>query len=66
MDKKRLEILAITDPLTKLYNRYKFDEIFNATLMREHWKTGDSFTVVIADNALYKAKANRRNRVELL
>jgi diguanylate cyclase (GGDEF)-like protein/PAS domain S-box-containing protein len=54
MDKKRLEILATTDPLTKLYNRYKFDEIFNVTLMREHWKTGDSFAVVIADIDYFK------------
>jgi len=48
-DKKRLELLATTDPLTKLYNRYRFDEIFDVTLMREHWKTGDSFALVIAD-----------------
>ncbi len=48
-DKKRLELLATTDSLTKLYNRYKFDEIFNIMLMREHWKTDDSFAIVMAD-----------------
>ena len=48
-DKKRLELLATTDPLTKLYNRYKFDEIFGIMMMREHWKTDDSFAIVMAD-----------------
>jgi len=48
-DKKRLEILATTDPLTKLFNRYKFDEIFNIMLMREHWNADNSFAIVMAD-----------------
>jgi diguanylate cyclase (GGDEF)-like protein/PAS domain S-box-containing protein len=53
-DKKRLELLATTDPLTKLYNRYKFGEIFDITLMREHWKTGNSFAIVMADIDYFK------------
>ncbi len=53
-DKKRLELLATTDPLTKLYNRYKFGQIFDITLMREHWKTGDSFAIVMADIDYFK------------
>ncbi len=48
-DKKRLELLATTDLLTKLSNRYKFDEIFDIMLMREHWKTDDTFAIVMAD-----------------
>lgn len=48
-DKKRLEHLATTDPLTRLYNRYKFNQIFDFMVMREHWKTSDSFAIVIAD-----------------
>lgn len=48
-DKKRLELLATTDPLTKLYNRYKFDKIFHMLSMRSHWKIGESFALVIAD-----------------
>lgn len=48
-DKKRIELLAVTDPLTKLYNRQKFNEVFKEMLMRQHWTESNTFGVVIAD-----------------
>jgi diguanylate cyclase len=48
-DKKRLEILSITDPLTKLHNRNWFNEMYENLFMRRHWSAKNSFAVVIAD-----------------
>lgn len=48
-DKKRIELLSVTDNLTKLFNRQKFDEVFTVMLMRRHWKDGHSFGLVIVD-----------------
>lgn len=48
-DKKRIETLSVTDNLTKLFNRQKFDEVFEMMLLRRHWKEGVSFGVVILD-----------------
>lgn len=48
-DKKRIELLAVTDPLTKLYNRQKFNEVFKEMLMRQHWTQSNTFGVVIVD-----------------
>jgi len=48
-DKKRIELLSITDPLTKLFNRYKFNEVFEKMIMRRHWDERHSFGVVICD-----------------
>lgn len=48
-DKKRIELLSITDPLTKLYNRKKFNDVFEEMLMRRHWREGNSFGLLIVD-----------------
>ena len=48
-DKKRIELLSVTDPLTKLYNRQKFNEVFDELLMRKHWTQGCSFGLLIID-----------------
>lgn len=48
-DKKRIELLSVTDNLTKLFNRQKFDEVFEMMLLRRHWKDGNSFGLVIVD-----------------
>ncbi len=53
-DKKRIERLSITDPLTKLYNRQKFNEVFEMLLMRRHWEHGCSFGFIIADIDYFK------------
>ncbi|HQS67947.1 MAG TPA: diguanylate cyclase [Sulfuricurvum sp.] len=48
-DKKRIELLSITDPLTKLYNRQKFNEVCEQMLMRQHWTQESTFGLLIAD-----------------
>lgn len=48
-DKKRIEHLSITDPLTKLFNRHKFNEVFENMLMRRHWTPKHSFGLIIVD-----------------
>lgn len=48
-DKKRIEHLSVTDHLTKLFNRQKFNEVFEVMLMRRHWRDGHSFGLVIVD-----------------
>jgi diguanylate cyclase (GGDEF)-like protein/PAS domain S-box-containing protein len=53
-DKKRIELLAITDPLTKLFNRNKFNDVFHHMLLREHWTSGNSFALLIADIDYFK------------
>lgn len=53
-DKKRIELLSITDPLTKLFNRHKFNEVFENMLMRRHWSEGNTFGLIIADIDYFK------------
>jgi diguanylate cyclase (GGDEF)-like protein/PAS domain S-box-containing protein len=53
-DKKRIELLSVTDPLTKLFNRQKFNEVFELLLLRRHWKDGRSFGFIIADIDYFK------------
>lgn len=53
-DKKRIELLSITDPLTKLFNRHKFNEVFENMLMRRHWNDGYTFGFIIADIDYFK------------
>jgi diguanylate cyclase (GGDEF)-like protein/PAS domain S-box-containing protein len=48
-DKKRIELLSITDPLTKLFNRHKFNEVFEKMILRRHWDQTHTFGLVIAD-----------------
>lgn len=48
-DKKRIELLSVTDPLTKLYNRKKFNDVCQGMLMRRHWKAGNTFGLIIVD-----------------
>lgn len=48
-DKKRIELLSVTDPLTKLYNRQKFNEVCEEMLMRQHWTPENSFGLIIID-----------------
>lgn len=48
-DKKRIELLSVTDPLTKLYNRNKFNEVFDYMSMRKHWSENNSFALIICD-----------------
>lgn len=48
-DKKRIELLSVTDPLTKLYNRQKFNEVCSEMLMRKHWTPQKSFGLIIID-----------------
>ncbi|MDD5717043.1 MAG: diguanylate cyclase [Sulfuricurvum sp.] len=48
-DKKRIELLSITDPLTKLFNRRKFDEVFEQMIMRQHWNKDASFSLIMID-----------------
>ncbi len=53
-DRKRIEVLSITDPLTKLYNRQKFNEVLEMMLMRKHWSGENSFGMIIADVDYFK------------
>lgn len=48
-DKKRIETLSITDSLTKLYNRHKFNEVFGKMLLRRHWNDENTFALIIVD-----------------
>lgn len=48
-DKKRIEFLSITDPLTKLYNRNKFNDVMEKMFLRRHWDMDNSFSLVIVD-----------------
>lgn len=48
-DKKRIELLSITDPLTKLFNRHKFNEVFENMVLRRHWDKNHTFGLIIAD-----------------
>ncbi|MFA6188964.1 MAG: diguanylate cyclase [Sulfuricurvum sp.] len=48
-DKKRIELLSITDPLTKLYNRQKFNEVCEQMLMRQHWSSENTFGLLVVD-----------------
>ncbi|MBN2871025.1 MAG: diguanylate cyclase [Campylobacterales bacterium] len=48
-DKKRIELLSITDPLTKLFNRHKFNEVFEKMILRRHWDNARTFGLIIAD-----------------
>lgn len=48
-DKKRIELLSITDPLTKLFNRHKFNEVFENMIRRRHWDKTHTFGLIIAD-----------------
>lgn len=49
-DKKRIELLSITDPLTKLFNRHKFNEEFENMVRRRHWdEQNNTFGLIIAD-----------------
>jgi len=48
-DKKRIELLSITDPLTKLFNRHKFNEVFENMVLRRHWDEHRTFGLIIAD-----------------
>ncbi len=48
-DRKRIEILSVTDPLTKLYNRQKFNDVFEMMLLRRHWNEKNSFGLIIVD-----------------
>ena len=48
-DKKRIELLSITDPLTKLYNRHKFNDVFEKMILRRHWDENHTFALIIAD-----------------
>lgn len=48
-DKKRIELLSITDPLTKLFNRHKFNEVFENMIQRRHWSEANTFGLIIAD-----------------
>ncbi len=48
-DKKRIELLSITDPLTKLYNRHKFNEVFEKMVLRRHWDEKHTFGIIIID-----------------
>lgn len=47
-DKKKLETLATTDPLTKLYNRGYFNEVFEK-LINNTKRNQDNLTVIIID-----------------
>ncbi len=53
-DKKRIELLSVTDPLTKLYNRQKFDEVCEQMLMRKHWTSVNTFGLIIVDVDYFK------------
>lgn len=53
-DKKRIELLSITDPLTKLYNRHKFNEVFENMVQRRHWDENHTFGLIIADVDYFK------------
>jgi diguanylate cyclase (GGDEF)-like protein/PAS domain S-box-containing protein len=53
-DKKRIELLSITDPLTKIFNRHKFNEVFENMVMRRHWSEGHTFGLIIADIDYFK------------
>lgn len=48
-DKKRIELLSITDPLTKLFNRNKFNEVIENMIQRRCWDGNHSFALIIAD-----------------
>lgn len=54
-DKKRVELLSVTDPLTKLYNRQKFNEVCEEMLMRQHWTQWNTFGLLIVDVDHFKS-----------
>lgn len=54
-DKKRVELLSVTDPLTKLYNRQKFNEVCEEMLMRKHWTVDNTFGLIVADVDHFKS-----------
>lgn len=54
-DKKRIELLSVTDALTKLYNRYKFNEEFDNMIHRKHWVNDNSFALIISDIDHFKS-----------
>ncbi|MCK9373083.1 MAG: sensor domain-containing diguanylate cyclase [Sulfuricurvum sp.] len=53
-DKKRIEMLSVTDPLTKLFNRQKFDDVCRGMLMRRHWTKEYTFGLIIIDVDYFK------------
>lgn len=48
-EQKRVETLSVTDFLTKLYNRQKFNDVFEMMLLRRHWNEKNSFGLIIID-----------------
>lgn len=48
-ENKRVKTLAVTDPLTTLYNRLKFDEVFRVMLLRENWEPNNTFAIMLID-----------------
>lgn len=48
-ENERVETLAVTDPLTTLYNRLKFDEVFRLMLLRENWEPNNTFAIILID-----------------
>lgn len=54
-DKKRVELLSVTDHLTKLYNRQKFNEVCEQMLMRQHWTQENTFGLLIVDVDHFKS-----------
>jgi diguanylate cyclase (GGDEF)-like protein len=53
-DRRRIESLSITDPLTKLYNRQKLNDVLEMMLLRRHWNEENSFGMIITDVDYFK------------
>lgn len=47
-DKKRIEELSVTDPLTKLYNRLRFNDVIDQLILN-HRKTDKMLSIILID-----------------
>lgn len=53
-ENERVETLAVTDPLTRLFNRYKLNDVLENMIKRKHWTQDNSFALVIVDIDFFK------------
>jgi len=53
-DKKHIETLSVTDPLTKVYNRLKLDSVLKSEFFRAK-RYGDIFSIIMLDIDSFKS-----------
>ncbi|WP_022851448.1 PAS domain-containing protein [Limisalsivibrio acetivorans] len=52
-DKKKIEVLSVTDRLTRIYNRIRLDEVFRNEIVRSE-RYGTIFSIIILDIDKFK------------